>query len=399
MERGRLINHLYYKAYRFLQRWHVKLGLQAPIKKLYFRGLSSPTFNLRKELTRLKKVPRVIKGKSLNFMGGPQFFSAYILTPKKRATQVLFARCTVIAPGGRSQKHGHMNEAIFYILDGKGHEIHDGVRYDWEAGDIVVVENACVHQHFNDDPDRPARAIIIHPMPLYLFMNMVMQDDVEPQPNNPVPGHDDFEPTYFPDIGPQKSRFPMVLFEESKKAYIRKAEADYYEKKLEHSKIVIEKNTKKQKIIKPESMPWEKSRQGIIKHICNDRMDVQIESVDAFMQFIPPGSCSGRHRHMSEEYIFVLEGKGYDLHWDVNFELGERYLWKVDKKPSRWEWEQGDSIYIPPNTVHQHFNADFERHARFISATSRMVSYIGFDDLEQIENAPEYEEKILAEKR
>ena len=113
------------------------------------------------------------------------------------------------------------------------------------------------------------------------------------------------------------------------------------------------------------------------------------------MQFIPPGSRSGKHRHMSEEYIFVLEGKGYDLHWDVDFELGEKYYWKVDEKPSRWEWEQGDSIYIPPNTVHQHFNADPEKPARFISATSRMVRYIGFDDLEQIENAPEYGEKDI----
>jgi quercetin dioxygenase-like cupin family protein len=65
----------------------------------------------------------------------------------------------------------------------------------------------------------------------------------------------------------------------------------------------------------------------------------------------------------------------------------------VDEKPSIWEWEQGDSVYIPPNTVHQHFNGDSDKPARFISATSRMIRYIGFDDLEQIENAPEYQEK------
>jgi len=94
---------------------------------------------------------------------------------------------------------------------------------------------------------------------------------------------------------------------------------------------------------------------------------------------------------MSEEYIFVLEGKGYDFHWDVDFEVSDKYHWKVDETPSRWEWEMGDSIYIPPNTVHQHFNADPGSPVRFISATSRMVKYIGFDDLEQIEDAPEYQ--------
>jgi len=43
--------------------------------------------------------------------------------------------------------------------------------------------------------------------------------------------------------------------------------------------------------------------------------------------------------------------------------------------------------------VHQHFNADAKNPVRFISATSRMVGISGFDDLEQIEDAPEYDKK------
>ena len=195
----KLINHLHSKSYRFLKRGHAKLGKPFERKKLFVRGLSSFTYSLRGELERLRKVPRVIKGKDLNLKWGPQYFNVDILTPREKISQVLFAHYVVLAPGGRSQKHGHMNEAMFYILDGKGHEIHDGVRYDWEAGDVVVVENSCVHQHFNDDPDRPARAIIIKSKPLYLFMNMVMQEVVEDQPRDPVSGHEDFEPTYFPE--------------------------------------------------------------------------------------------------------------------------------------------------------------------------------------------------------
>ncbi len=184
-----------------------------------------------------------------------------------------------------------------------------------------------------------------------------------------------------------------MLYEESKRANIRKARSAYYEKKLRDSEGRVEKNRKRKKVIKPEEMPWENSKQGIIKHLFNEKMEVQVEGVDAYMQFIPPGSRSGKHRHMSEEYMFILEGKGYDMHWDVDFELGEKYTWKVDEHPSIWEWEQGDSVYIPPNTVHQHFNGDPDKPARLISATSRMVRYIGFDDLEQIENAPEYKKK------
>lgn len=195
----KLINHLHSKGYRFLKRGHAKLGKPFEGKKLFVRGLSSFTYSLREELERLRKVPRVIKGKDLKLQWGPQYFNVNILTPKEKISQVLFAHYVVLAPGGRSQKHGHMNEAMFYILDGKGHEIHDGVRYDWEAGDVVVVENSCVHQHFNDDPKRPARAIIIKSKPLYLFMNMVMQEVVEEQPMEPVPGHEDFEPSYLPE--------------------------------------------------------------------------------------------------------------------------------------------------------------------------------------------------------
>jgi quercetin dioxygenase-like cupin family protein len=168
-------------------------------ERLFSRELTAFTYSLREELNRLRKVPRVIKGTDIKLKKGPQLFIADIITPKEKITQVLYAHFIVLAPGGKSDKHGHMNEAMFYILDGKGHEIHDGVRYDWEAGDVVVVENACVHQHFNDDLDRPARALVIKAKPLYLFMNLLMQEVIEEAPKDPAPGHEDFKPTHFPE--------------------------------------------------------------------------------------------------------------------------------------------------------------------------------------------------------
>ena len=78
-------------------------------------------------------------------------------------------------PGAKSQKHGHVNEAAFYILDGEGYEIHDGVRYDWKAGDVAIVHNNCVHQHFNGSPTKPARALVMKTKPMFMFMNMLFQ--------------------------------------------------------------------------------------------------------------------------------------------------------------------------------------------------------------------------------
>ena len=178
-------------------------GMAYQKQRLYVREMAAYTYGLREELQRLRKVPRVIKRKdlekALEKKKGPQFYNVNIITPKEKITQVIYAHYIVIAPGGKSDNHGHMNEAMFYILDGKGHEIHDGVRYDWEAGDVVVVENSCVHQHFNDDPNRPARALVIKAKPLYLFMNLIMQEMVDEAPKDPVPGHEGFKPTYLPE--------------------------------------------------------------------------------------------------------------------------------------------------------------------------------------------------------
>jgi uncharacterized RmlC-like cupin family protein len=141
-------------------------------------------------------------------------------------------------------------------------------------------------------------------------------------------------------------------------------------------------------------MPWEMSRQGLLKHLLNERMNTRIETVDAFMQFIPPGSRSGKHRHLAEECLYVVEGKGYDLHQDCDVEITDTYHWTPVSEVQRFEWEAGDLIYIPPNTIHQHFNADPKRPARLISAINRIYQACGLNDLEQYENAPEYDPNV-----
>jgi len=163
--------------------------------RLFVREISGYTYSLSKELKKLRSLPRVIKAKDVKFKKGAQYFNANILTPQANMAQALYAHFVVLAPGGKSQKHGHVNEAVFYILDGKGYDVHDGKRYDWNTGDVCIVHNACVHQHFNADPDKFARALIIKSKPLYLFMNMFFQEVVEPAPKTPVPGHEHFVPT------------------------------------------------------------------------------------------------------------------------------------------------------------------------------------------------------------
>jgi gentisate 1,2-dioxygenase len=127
-------------------------------------------------------------------MSGPQAYSKHYMEPEDGMAQTLHIHLEEYAPGGKTQTHGHVNEALFYILDGKGYEIHDGQRYEWKAGDIAVVHNNCVHQHNNANDHAPARALVIKTKPMYLFMNMLFQQKVTDRPKTPTATQGDFVP-------------------------------------------------------------------------------------------------------------------------------------------------------------------------------------------------------------
>ena len=94
-----------------------------------------------------------------------------------------------------------------------------------------------------------------------------------------------------------------------------------YQEALHEALTADERNSKRKKVVHPNEMPWELAPQGILKHLINEQMNTRMETVDAYMQIIPPGSRSGKHRHLAEECLYVLEGFGYDLHQDCDVEI------------------------------------------------------------------------------
>jgi gentisate 1,2-dioxygenase len=91
------------------------------------------------------------------------------------------------------------------------------------------------------------------------------------------------------------------------------------------------------------------------------------------MQEIPPGSRSGKHRHMTEEQVLVIKGRGNDVH-----------------DGTRWDWETGDLVSIPAMAEHQHFNADPDLPALLLSSMPSAGVALGLGGIEQLEDAPEY---------
>jgi quercetin dioxygenase-like cupin family protein len=168
-----------------------------------------------------------------------------------------------------------------------------------------------------------------------------------------------------------------------------------YQNLLDDAAELPTRNAKRAKVVRPQDMPWEMSQQGLLKHLLNAQMNARMETVDAYMQIIPGGSRSGRHRHLAEECLYVVEGRGFDLHQDCDVEITDSYHWKPQDEIKRYDWEAGDVIYIPPCTIHQHFNAEPGRPARLISCINRIYKNSGLNDLEQIDNAPEYDPSVV----
>ncbi|MEJ6503547.1 MAG: cupin domain-containing protein [Rhodobacter sp.] len=168
-----------------------------------------------------------------------------------------------------------------------------------------------------------------------------------------------------------------------------------YQQLLDDAETAPERNAERKKVVHPHEMPWEMARQGLLKHLLNEGMNTRMETVDAYMQIIPPGSKSGKHRHLAEECLYVLEGRGYDMHQDCDVEITDKYFWKPQELVQRFDYEAGDVVYVPPNTIHQHFNADTNKPLRLISVINRIFKHSGLNDLEQLEDAPEFQEGLV----
>jgi quercetin dioxygenase-like cupin family protein len=138
-------------------------------------------------------------------------------------------------------------------------------------------------------------------------------------------------------------------------------------------------------VVSPDDMPFERCADGLIKHLVHAKLNTKECCVEAYMQFLEAGERSGKHRHMWEEIIFVVEGSGYDLHWDMKYDCLDAFSWDWEKEPRRFAWSRGDFIYVPPFTIHQHF-ADSS--ARLIVISNRIVKAMGYDWFDQLEAAP-----------
>jgi quercetin dioxygenase-like cupin family protein len=262
-------------------------------------------------------------------------------------TQNIQVHFVELPPGKSNHGHGHQNEAIFYVLEGRGYEIHDGVRYDWSAGDTVIVHNDSVHRHFNGSDDERAVCLVVKAKSTWMFFGLIQQGRSGPIENeNDYGARQDWTQLWSPDAKELK------------------------------------------KVVKPEDREWKLTPDGKVKTILSHGDDARSWSIDLAEQEIPPHGRSAKHWHMADEVAYVISGEGHSLHWEVEAEIADQYYARIAKEPTRHEFSAGDTVYVPQNFVHQHFNSGDEP-LRLLIVHNRVIKLLGYDNVVYLENAPE----------
>jgi gentisate 1,2-dioxygenase len=104
-----------------------------------------------------------------------------------------------LAPGLYQSRHRHGGEAYLYAVSGHGWSTIDDVRYEWEAGDLIVVDHWAWHQHFNGSTERTARLIRIHNFDALYDMMRVLVDPLSLFEEPPVLDAPDLTGIAWPD--------------------------------------------------------------------------------------------------------------------------------------------------------------------------------------------------------
>jgi quercetin dioxygenase-like cupin family protein len=324
--------------------------------RVFLRGLTSEQYDVSEQRRKQRAAPRVVRAGTVtddakvgHSGDSDEGLSKtwWMLGPGDDPflTQTLHVHYVELAPGGSNHGHGHQNEATFYILEGKGYEIHDGVRYDWEEGDFAIVHTEAVHRHFNASQTERALALVIKAKAAWMYLGLIQQGRSKP-----------FEK---PGYGPRQDWSQL---------WSRDAKA-------------------RKKVVKRADTKWETTRDGRVRVIsAPERTDVRSYAVDLYEQEIAPGGASGKHWHMADEVVYVISGNGHSLQWDVEADIDDKYYARIANEPTRWEFGKGDVLYVPQNMVHQHFS-DGDEPLRVLVAQNRLFKHLGYDSVVHLEDA------------
>jgi gentisate 1,2-dioxygenase len=264
--------------------------------------------------------------------------------------------------GWKTLGHRHTVEAVIYVLQGNGHSIVDGVRYDWVPGDFISVPMFSWHRHINTgDQDFIYLAATTGPLSLALGLAVyederypdywVFGNKSESAMKSLIPGADDSTRIRIDEFAGGESLSSMDALYRTHLSF-----SGGEEKRRRASKVLI----------RGSAMEFEKTPMGRVRYVIDPKTGFLMRVLGTLLAEISPGKRSGAHRHMYEEVNYVLSGEGYSLIED-----------------RRYQWSKGDVLCIPVFSWHQHFNTS-DQPARFLVHHNRpLMENLGFMHVEQ----------------
>jgi mannose-6-phosphate isomerase-like protein (cupin superfamily) len=334
------------------------------------------------ERERMELLPRVVKpamfAKGGHVLGDLRVFERYTVAPLSALT------CSFldVKAGDRTEKIRMIPSMIAYILEGSGTCVQDGQGYAFTANDLVVIPPYTT-QEFVADGKTGFRAWLPQ-VRLWHVLGLLWQEqfDFKSIPEGTEPIKDSSGQA----VGFRVPRGILGLEEDlevrkgadGKREAVFSARRGVQQTETGNSKYdwflkrLVEENAVEKtgpRVIKGNDTAWETTRQGRLKFYISLWTEVAARALDLMTMEIEPNGHTGKHRHIFEEMIFVQEGKGYDVH-----------------EQTKYPWEAGDVICIPPMTAHQHFN-DGSGPARLISTWSRQLAHEFLGGIEHISDA------------
>lgn len=291
-----------------------------------------------------------------------------------------------IPTGHKNGNHRHIAEVPFYIHEGKGHEMHDGRRHDWEAGDLMIVPPYSMHQHFCDE----GPAILVYCQaghgPFVATGSTLSAEQLETHESWLIP--DDGIPFYGANgdmVGYRRNGVEFFLKADGQQKAALESRTfdsppppshpvtDGYEYFIRQFQEECYWRQNVPQVIRQDMRKWENTRNGKVLwflHPAHDVIDTGMKLFECYLQELPPGGRSGKHRHLGDEIHFIIEGEGYD-----------------EIEGARWDWEAQDVVSIPNLNTHQSFNSSSDKPAKFLVYKSRTFDYASFAGIEHFEDA------------
>ncbi|HTN69759.1 MAG TPA: cupin domain-containing protein [Methylomirabilota bacterium] len=311
----------------------------------------------KREQERINILPRVIKpamfAKGEFALGDMRVFSRYTVAPLSTLT------CGFIElrPGAETESRRMIPSLIAYIIDGNGESIQEGVKFAFAAGDVVIIPPHTMYQ-FVAHPKDGFRAWLPQ-IRLWHGQGLLWRDPT-------VDGRCDNESET------ASERNIAAMFRARRQIRTPtagKTRYDWFLSRLAEENRVEQENPR---VIRGADCSWEMTRQGKVKFYMSRWTEMAARGLDLMSQEIDPEECSGEHRHIFEELLLVVKGRGYDLH-----------------EGTKHRWEEGDLVCVPPMIIHRHVN-DGKHTAHLVSVWSRQPGHELLGGVEQISDASDW---------